>query len=173
MPFGVPMVLLEQQNHFNDCYFCLCKITGFNKKNKAGIIYPNLPSAMRPVPHGPDVPIPSPCMVLPESSTSTSDTSSAEDDLNLSPDLEDDNPHPLSQSELNDLVRDLGLIKEKSELLGSRLKENNLLGPGTTFYWYRSEEELKKYFVKEGELVYCCDIPNLIGRLGTAYESKY
>jgi hypothetical protein len=30
-------------------------------------------------------------------------------------------------SELNDLIRDLGLPKEKAKLLGSRLKEKNSL----------------------------------------------
>jgi hypothetical protein len=35
----------------------------------------------------------------------------------------------------------LSLTKEKSELLGSRLKEKNLLAPGTTFYWYRNREK--------------------------------
>ena len=61
---------------------------------------------------------------------STSYTSSMEDNLNLSPHLEDDNPCLLSKSKLNDLVCNLGLTNEKSELLGSRLKEGHLLGPG-------------------------------------------
>jgi hypothetical protein len=56
MPFGIPMVWREPQNHY-DCYFCLCNVSGCNKK-KAGIKYPNLSSAIRPMPHGPDDPIP-------------------------------------------------------------------------------------------------------------------
>jgi hypothetical protein len=36
-----------------------------------------------------------------------------------------------SQSELNDLVKDLGLPKDSAEVLGSRLKSKNLLPPGT------------------------------------------
>lgn len=32
-----------------------------------------------------------------------------------------DQPHLLDQSELNDLIRDLGLDKERSELLASRM----------------------------------------------------
>jgi hypothetical protein len=173
MPFGIPMVWCEQKNHYDDCYFCLCKITGFNKRNKEAIIYPNLESAIRPVSHGPDVPIPTPPTTLPDSGTGTSSTPSTEDEQNFPPDLQDKNPHPLSQAQLNDLVRDLGLSKEKSELLGSRLKENNLLGPGTLFSWYRHrEQEFTQYFVKEGELVYCCDISGLITRLGAAYESN-
>ena len=53
----------------------------------------------------------------------------------------------------------------------SRSKQKNLLAAGKTFYWYRiCEEEFKKFFVKEGELVYCCDLPSLINRLGGAFE---
>jgi hypothetical protein len=36
-------------------------------------------------------------------------------------------PHLTAQSELNDLVHDLNLSKAQAELLGSRLKEWNLL----------------------------------------------
>jgi hypothetical protein len=40
-------------------------------------------------------------------------------------------PQCFSQSDLNDLVRDLGLPKDSAEVLGSRLKSNNLLSHGT------------------------------------------
>ena len=36
-------------------------------------------------------------------------------------------PHPLTQGDLNDIVRDLNLSKKQAELLGSRLKGWNLL----------------------------------------------
>jgi len=44
---------------------------------------------------------------------------------------EDKLPHLITQEELNDLVRDLSLSKEKAEILGSRLQEWNLLQEGT------------------------------------------
>ena len=42
---------------------------------------------------------------------------------------QDDNyaPQLFFQEDLNDLVRDLALSKEKAELLASRLQQNNLL----------------------------------------------
>ena len=52
------MVWRKQVNHCDDCYFCLCKVSGYKKKNKKDIVYPNLPSVMRKIPHGQDVPFP-------------------------------------------------------------------------------------------------------------------
>lgn len=52
MPFAIPMVWGEQRNHYDDCYFCMCNVTGYNKENKKSIKYPNLQSALRPVSHG-------------------------------------------------------------------------------------------------------------------------
>jgi hypothetical protein len=86
----------------------------------------------------------------------------------FSSDTDSKNPQFFNESELNDLVRDLVLTKENTELFGSRLKKKkNLLAPETIFYWYRNrQEEFIELFIKEGELVYCC----LIHRLG-AYET--
>lgn len=39
-------------------------------------------------------------------------------------------PHPLTQGDLNDLVRDLNLSKSASELLASRLQQWSLLERG-------------------------------------------
>jgi hypothetical protein len=58
--FGVPMIWRQPPNHGDDCYFCTCNIQGYSLKNKKDIVYPNLPSAMRPLPHGPDIPVPQP-----------------------------------------------------------------------------------------------------------------
>lgn len=82
-------------------------------------------------------------------------------------------PKPLKQSELNDLTRDLSLSKELAQLLGSRLKENNLLAPETTFYWYRKrDEEYRKFFCIHTNLslVYCSDIKGLTETLGIPYK---
>ena len=81
--------------------------------------------------------------------------------------------HKMNQAELNNFVRDLVLSKKHAELLGSRLNEKHLLKPGTIFSWFRNREsDFKKYFVKEGALVYCNDIPNLIKKMGVKYKSS-
>ena len=47
LTFVVPALWLEQINHFDDCYLCLCQISGNSKKSKKHITYQNFPSAIR------------------------------------------------------------------------------------------------------------------------------
>jgi len=56
------MVWREQSNHVDDCYFCLVPPLsgGITKQKKSTVVYPNIPSALRPVPHGDGLPIPEP-----------------------------------------------------------------------------------------------------------------
>jgi hypothetical protein len=71
------------------------------------------------------------------------------------------------QNELSDLIRDLNLSKESSELLASRLKEKNVLHPGmkTTFY-RRREKDFLPFFTEDNNLVFCNDIGNLLKKTG-------
>ena len=64
LEFGVPMVWREPNEHGKVCYFCSCVVAGFNVKNKHKIQYSNLLCAIRPIIHGPGVPIPLPPRVL-------------------------------------------------------------------------------------------------------------
>ncbi|GBO30653.1 hypothetical protein AVEN_251649-1 [Araneus ventricosus] len=74
----------------------------------------------------------------------------------------DEGPQPFSQSQFNDLVRDLGLSNDGVELLWSRLKNKNLLTPGISFFSYRHrEKEFTQFFSKEGNLVFCNDVQGL------------
>jgi hypothetical protein len=80
-------------------------------------------------------------------------------------------PQLFTQSELNDVIRYFGLPREKAELLGSRLKETNLLTARTSMYWYRSrEQEFTSYLSQDGDLVYCCNIPGLMQKFGVEYK---
>lgn len=102
----------------------LVDITGYNSKNKKIIQNPVLPSAIWPVCHGTDLPVPVP----PEDieNVSRSDNEQTLDEEYQCP-INSKEPKLLTLSELNDLVRDLGITKEKAKLFGSRLKEKNLL----------------------------------------------
>jgi hypothetical protein len=65
------------------------------------------------------------------------------------------------------------LLKETSELLDPRLKENNLLAVGTSMYWYRSrEQEFTSYFSQDGDLIYCCNIPGLKQKFDVEYKNE-
>ena len=59
----------------------------------------------------------------------------------------------IEQEELNDLVRDLGLSKEKSELLGSRFQQWNLLRKGTKISIFRSRQQNLAKFYKFDEKI--------------------
>ena len=126
MPFAVPMKWREPKNHLTDCYFCLTNKSGISLKSKHTVKYPSLDSAIRPVLHGPELPIPTP----PDDITLTEVTESVPHVQNDPDFVEDDTinePHFLTQEDLNDLVRNLGLCKSKVELLSSRLKGWKLL----------------------------------------------
>ena len=52
------MVWRQPQNHRSDCYFCAAKTTGLTSKTRSSVDYPSLPSAIQPVPHSDELPIP-------------------------------------------------------------------------------------------------------------------
>ena len=72
-----------------------------------------------------------------------------------------------NQAELNDLIRDIGLSKELSELLDSRLKEKNMLQkePNVTFHGNRKKGFLE-FFETGNGFAYCCDVVGLLEAMG-------
>lgn len=62
-------------------YFCLCKISGYTKQSKSNIVCPNLKSAIRPVAHCENIPVPT----RPESfdSANISESESDKEDLDF------------------------------------------------------------------------------------------
>jgi len=73
----------------------------------------------------------------------------------------------MNQNFLKDLVRDLNLTKENSELLGSRLKELYLLEKYVIFSWYRSrEKEFLEFFSQYELFVFYKDIIGLMKQFG-------
>ena len=62
MPFGVPTVRKVLSNHIIGCYFCMEPPiqNGMSMKKKSKLLYPNIPSAIRPVPHVDGLPVPEP-----------------------------------------------------------------------------------------------------------------
>ncbi|KAK3891318.1 hypothetical protein Pcinc_004762 [Petrolisthes cinctipes] len=81
-----------------------------------------------------------PDVIMESSSNPESSDAANSDESGAYKPVDDDQPMPLIQAELNDLTRDLNLSKESAQLLGSRIREKCLLAPETTFYWYRDRE---------------------------------
>ena len=110
MPFAVPMVWREPSNHSSDCYYCLTLpvASGINRKKKERTDYSNIPSAIRPVPHGEDLPMPEPPkeynLNLERKEEDTEKTGPHEEEP-TDPDFQgpaSESPHKLTQNELND-----------------------------------------------------------------------
>jgi hypothetical protein len=140
------MLLRQPINHVDDCYFYMCALKGFNTKNKKAITFPNLPSAIRPVPHGPDMPVPNPPKQLyTQEAESSATPNESSEDSEYGNDTHSKH-EPFTQTELNGLVRDLNLPKDAAESLGSRLKGKNPLTQGqyVTFYRNREKDLLQK-----------------------------
>jgi len=129
--FAIPMVWREPKDPCNNCHFCVVKTKGINRKNRNSLTYPNINSAIRPVPHSEELPV----RVFEGLLELESSLYSEEEDVSIGSNntLADNDfppsllsPQVFSQGELNDLARDFNLSKESSELLVSRLKEKNL-----------------------------------------------
>jgi len=97
-------------------------------------VYPNIPSAIWPVPHGDGLPVPEPldnfAMYSDNednvSSNSEEQQPSASRDADYLPSTDSSN-RKITEGEVSDLIRDLELPKNKAELLASRLQQWNLL----------------------------------------------
>ncbi len=110
-------------------------------KNKHKIIYPNLDSARRPIHYDDTLPIPYPPqdrldsiadeMETEEGAVGGDQLQSMDPDYIVEEILE---PKSFTQDELNDLVRDLAISKEKAELLASRLKQKHLIDKNVLIY---------------------------------------
>mgnify|MGYP005983985387 FL=1 len=148
-------------------------INGINTKNRIKWQYPSTTCVQLPLQHSPDFLLSENISEpLKETSSDTTTPGSSQSDANFESITNE--PQRFSQNELDDLVRDLNLSKQASELLASRLKEKNLLSPGTTITFYRErEKDLRRYFSEENNIVFCSDIKNLLPAMGLKqYESS-
>ena len=132
-------------------------------------------SAIKPVAHGPHIPIQNFLEILScwSISKDTEDESMLElRDQQTCNASSSNQPKIYAQAQLNALSTDLHLSKESAQLLGSRLCEHNLPAPKTTFHWYlNQDEEFGKYFTwdEQHSLVFCNDVGGLVKALGIQY----
>ncbi len=138
-----------------------------NRKNWQTLVYRNLASTIRLVPHSEELLVPISSVLLQITLPSTEEDSSPEDDTRDQDSSVEALPQLFLQVELNYLVCDLNLPKNSKELLAPRLKEKKLLENGVRITFYRSRnEEFLSFFTKGEELVYCRDVSVLLNKLG-------
>ena len=165
------MVWREPQNHHDDCYFSMVNIKGFNLYKKRKWEYPDLKSARRPVLRCESIPVPV-FTSLPQLHDSDNEEPHA---LECSETSEgscseykesSSSPKQFTQQELNNLIRDLNLSKQGSELLASRLKEktacNQMLKSHFTGI---GKQVFFPFLAKTNDLVYCNNIMGLLFKM--------
>ena len=146
MPFAVSKVWREQSDHVTDCYFCMTAIRGFSRKNNFKISYPVCKSAIRPVPHSPDLPVPQPPTKKEDSlsvnACESISTESEEEPIELDPSFQHESaPLFINQERLNDLGRDLYLSKD-SRNFGVQASTMESTGTRNNYFiisWSQSE----------------------------------
>ena len=133
------------------------------------IKYPNLPSAMRPVPQSDDLPVPtSPANKdLPSSDEDSAKSISSEDNIYVYSRASGNEPHWIMQKDLNDLAHNLYLTKQQSELLASRLKQWNLVKADVRITSFRTRnKDFASFFDVKNRLCYCTNVSGLFTFLG-------
>ena len=139
-------------------------MTAVNKKKHKSLIYPNLPSTLRPAALRGEIPIPV-FKELSDAPNKNLDVSFKEqDDLNDNDFVpKSSEPVLINQEELSDFIRDLNLSKESSEVLASQLNDQNLLQQGTKITFYRTrDDEFFRFFEELPDFVFRIDIPGLL-----------
>ena len=92
--------------------------------------------------------------VLQESPESDSGPVSLDDDNDIDYHECSIEPSHFNQDDMSDLIRDLNLSKESTELLASHLKERNFLRAKTNVTFYRNRDaEFLPYFKQYEEIV--------------------
>ena len=72
-----------------------------------------------------------------------------------------------NQEEFCDLIRDLKLSEESSELLSSRLNDGKFLQQGTKITFYKTrDDKFLRFFEELPDFVFCIDVPSLLLNLG-------
>lgn len=149
----------------------------YTTKSKGKSTYPSVPSLDPPIvqPDTRDTPDESTVNVEEDKTPQTTETCEQHQfDKLYDPELKSTDakaPIPLNQDQLDDLTRDLGLSKEHSELLASRLKQNNLVTPEVRVTRYRIREtSIHQFFIEEPSICYCSDVDGLMASMGIIHN---
>ena len=154
----------------------MTNIRRFSRKSKSKISYPVCKSAIRPVSHNLDLPVPKPPTekdyTLSVNEHASTGTESEEDLVESNSSFQNESsPLFINQKSPNDLVQGLCLSKKKAEVFGSRLQQWNLLESGRTVSSFRTRNHnLTRYYASAVNKCYCKDIQGLVAELGYEYN---
>ncbi|XP_076310080.1 uncharacterized protein LOC143225124 [Tachypleus tridentatus] len=132
MKYAIPKSWREPIDHTSNCYFCMVDPSKYQTgKNAYAIMYPDLPSSIVPVPHCPELVVPTPPErkqpSSEESSKSKEEVDVEDRDNSFRGAAGERNPYYPNQRDLNDLIRDLGLTKSNAKtIFGGLIRENDL-----------------------------------------------
>jgi hypothetical protein len=158
-------------------------VSGSNTKKKEwSIVYPNIPPALRSVPHGEGISVPEPpkefTIDSDDEDESKSNSGPSEPSASTEPHVfhyrsSAPLPHISTQDELKNLVRGLELSKSKAELQGSSIEQWNLLVKDVRISSFRSRhQQLVSFFGMEDDLVFCYDVDGLRNVLGIKHDPQ-
>jgi hypothetical protein len=127
-----------------------------SSRYKQKILYHNLRSAQRPIQHNNMHPVPK---FLPDNNFSDMMKNNDSEGISMKGDeifnfVDCNSPLLFNQPELNDLSRDLKLSILQSELLGSQLKQKNVLQNGCHTTFRHRSDRFKSYFSMEDDLCF-------------------
>ena len=129
------MTWRKSKNHTTASYFCLVITKGVGQKNRHKIIYPSIPSTIRPTLHFDELPVPA-FIELSPSEEESIDEKILKDSDSPSYATSESTPQKFSQQELSDLLHELGLTKNAEEILASKLQEKALLNKITKVSYF-------------------------------------
>ena len=171
MPFSTPMSWRDQKDYVTDCYFCLTHTAQFTRRTANSIIYPDLPSAIRPRAYdeGEEPPVFS-------SDLLNVVLSDGDDVPNMKKSDEDDDIGCLMTSRSLSatdswtcFLGDLACPNKDACLAGSMLREFGVLAKETRTSVYKTRDAAYVPFLKRSEdknIVFCCNIPALLMKMG-------
>lgn len=152
--------------HEVDCYFCLTKVKQVGRHHN--VKYADVPSFTKPIPHSAAVSYPACPNQEPKEDDKINEL--VETDLE---EEEEKSIKPLTQAELNDWIRDLGLTKEKSELLASWMNNRGFVTSEVKVTHYRTRHtRFSKYYSMEDQVCYCNDINGLFKEFCESYDAN-
>lgn len=168
LPFSTPMTWHHQTFHKqDDCYFCQTNTSGYTFKTRKSVKYANVVTVAKPIYAKDEVPT---------TSTSAVETENDLEEEYLPPRATQ--RHFVTNADFCDLIRDLNLSKRQSEILGSRLKQWNLVENDFRVTSTRRSdrilllEETFKTDHNDSNLVYCVDVPKLFSALNHNYKAE-